>query len=769
MAARTDGPTRGDEGLPNPLDGAHVLLTGATGFVGQAVLEKLLSAYPTTRVSVMVRPRRSLSAQKRIERLVHKPVFQTWRATIGVEAVEAVVRERVTVIEGDLGDLPPLPSDVDVVIHSASTVSFDLPIDEAFRSNVAGPVALYEALLATGADPHVVHVSTCYVAGLRRGIAEERALDHEVDPLAELDYALAAAEDAQRASRTPGVLRRLLSDAETDHRRAGARAVADAAEEARRTWVHERLVQTGQVRAKTLGWPDVYTLSKALGERVAETLWAGGGHRLSVVRPAIIESSLRHPFPGWIDGFKVADPLIAAYGRGVLPEFPGLADTVIDIVPVDFVVNAILAAAATPPPAQESQYVQVSSGSTNPLRFGHLYELVRTYFEAHPLKDADGGHVAVPAWSFRHGEAIDRALTRRERAIGLADRAVGRLPQNDRTRTWISALYRARRDIGTLRKFASLYQPYTQTEVVFDDARMRALHDALPADRQSAHGFDANDIDWEHYLQEIHIPGVPGMLRDAGGGKSAPADDKLPRRTDVLAVFDLQRTVAASTLIEHYLWTELAAHPVGKWPTALGRLVARSPQYLQAELRDRSDFIRTFMRQYAGADETELRKVVAEHVAPSMQRGLLREALERIEAHHAAGHRTVLMTGEVDVFVEPLAPLFDVVVAGRMATDENGRWTGHLASSPLIGEARGDWLRRYASDESMDLTASYAYGDSYADRPWLEVVGHPNAVNPDASLYRYAKAKRWPVHSWTTTDEGRLAPVVRAVQKAWRR
>ena len=70
---------------------------------------------------------------------------------------------------------------------------------------------------------------------------------------------------------------------------------------------------------------------------------------------------------------------------------------------------------------------------------------------------------------------------------------------------------------------------------------------------------------------------------------------------------------------------------------------------------------------------------------------------------------------------------------------------------------------RYAREENFDLSGSYAYGDSYADRPWLETVGHPSVVNPDAALYRYAKAQRWPVHSWTKTSEGWLSPVVRSM------
>src|SRR5690606_33575540 len=125
----------------------------------------------------------------------------------------------------------------------------------------------------------------------------------------------------------------------------------------------------------------------------------------------------------------------------------------------------------------------------------------------------------------------------------------------------------------------------------------------------------------------------------------------------------------------------------------------------------------------------ELRAVIAERVQESLRRDVLREAVAQIRRHREAGHRTVLVTGEIDVFVEPLASLFDVVVAGKMEKDDDGRWTGHLLTSPLVGESRATWLTRYARDEGVDLSASYAYGDSYADRPWLEVVGNPNVVN----------------------------------------
>src|SRR5690606_41846350 len=74
---------------------------------------------------------------------------------------------------------------------------------------------------------------------------------------------------------------------------------------------------------------------------------------------------LLKPFPGWIDGFKVADPLIMAYARGVLPEFPVLADSILDVIPVDYVVNVIVALATQEVSRRgDDAYFQVDRKST---------------------------------------------------------------------------------------------------------------------------------------------------------------------------------------------------------------------------------------------------------------------------------------------------------------------------------------------------------------------------------------------------------------------
>jgi phosphoserine phosphatase len=123
------------------------------------------------------------------------------------------------------------------------------------------------------------------------------------------------------------------------------------------------------------------------------------------------------------------------------------------------------------------------------------------------------------------------------------------------------------------------------------------------------------------------------------------------------------------------------------------------------------------------------------------------EATRQIRRHRAAGHRTILITGTIDLLVAPLKSLFDEVVASHMHT-RDGAFTGYLASPPLVDEARAAWLRRHAREEGLDLSGSYAYGDSYSDRPMLELVGTPAAVNPDPALYRHAQRNRWTVNIW---------------------
>jgi len=753
------------------LDGQHVLLTGVTGFVGEALLHLLLTRVPGVRVTVLVRPKGSTRGASRVATLLGKAIFAD--AVDAAGGVEALMAARVGVLEGDLREPPVLPGDLDAVVHCAGDVSFDPPVDEGFRTNVLGTRELLERVREAGPDVHYVHISTAYVAGRRRGTIPEAPVDHDVDLEAELAWGLGQRRVTEHQSRSAFILERERKRAERTHSRAGLLTAAAATEEARKEWVKRELVRVGSERARSLGWTDCYTFTKALGERVVEEFAADAAdpRRVSIVRPSIIESALESPHPGWIEGFKMAEPLILAYGRGELPEFPAAADTIVDIVPVDHVVGAIVAVLAHPPQPGVPAYFHVSSGDRNPLTFRELYDHVRAYFDAHPFAAGDRGAARLPDWRFPGAQSVERLLTTSEKAHHAASSLLGRAPRSDRVRDLARKLEQQGRRLEFLRRYLDLYREYAQAELRFSDARTIALFDSLSAQDRADFAFDTAVVDWQHYLREVHCPAVtapirrmdevrrrrkagaePGLRPLAGAGVSRQAPERLPQPPEgVAAFFDMDGTLLSSNVVETYLWLRLREQSGSERLGELGRMAGRLPGLVRAERRERSAFLRAVYREYAGARLADLDAIADAELAQHVLARLSPDAVRRIREHRAAGHRTVLITGAIRPLTRPLMPLFDHIEAAELAVDEHGVCTGFLASSPLVGESRAAWMRHYAGEHGIDLTKSYGYADSHSDLPLLEAVGRPVAVRPDVPLYRHARRHRWTVVDWASS------------------
>jgi HAD superfamily hydrolase (TIGR01490 family) len=726
--------------MVDALAGKALLLTGATGFVGKALLAQVLRELPDTRVTVLIRG----NADQRLrDQVLTSAPFE------GLDA------SGVTAISGDLvEDGLEGVGDIDIVIHCAASVSFELPLDEALELNGKGPARLLNALRQAGSDPYFVHVSTAYAAGQRTGLVLERPSgtapsEPHIDIDAELDAAHAWRRDIEAESRLPVHQHRFVREAERAVGPAGGPATGVRAEQLRHEWVGEQLTERGRERARALGWSDTYTFTKAIGER---RLVAADPRLLTIVRPAIVESALTRPYPGWMESLKVADPILLGYGAGLIPgRFAANRSIRMDLIPVDFVANACIVAAAHPPADGTVRTMNVSTGMRNPFTIQDMAVITTRYFRERPLPGEDGLPVNVPEWRLTSRAEIMTALNRAESVLAKGRDLVDRLPL-PRSSDVELRLHKNQRKVDRLRRLNEIYWPYGALDCVFDDRNTRELLDVLHPDDRERFSFDVDEIDWDHYLGEVHLPALRAIaVPPAPGPKKtrSPGRPPAPEGPPALAIFDVEGVVLDSTVAHFYAWLRTRDMPEMDKLVWTAGVATKVPGWIMEDRRSRTAFNRSFYRLYKDLPARELRRQAREALPDFIQPRIQHEAVRRIRQHKRRGDKVILITGALDFLVESLQHLGDELIAARLV-ERVGRFTGELAEPPLTADGRASLAARLAADHGVDLADCHAYGDSLADFPLLELVGHPHAINPDFRLSREARRRRWPIETWTT-------------------
>ncbi len=548
----------------------RILFVGATGFVGKVALSLLLDRYPgIEKVFVLTRAGAGSSSEERFfGKIVSSPVFDPLRARLGPAFLD-FVRARCVPVPGDVGkaDLGFSPAifeqlgRLDLVVNCAGLVTFNPTLESGIRINVLGASHAIDVARRTGAS--LVHVSTCFVAGNRDGEIREaepvagyfpRRRDLGTPPdgaLLDADFsALAELTDCQRvilaekARADDRAQISLFRERAARRLRAEGRDPDDAAtfkiavQRERKVWLAERLTVLGLERAKHWGWTNTYTYTKSLGEQLcAAADVAEARVRTCIVRPAIVESAMSFPFPGWNEGFTTTAPLAYLNIKGHR-SFPAGDDVRLDVIPVDYVASGlVMAMAATIARVNEHVY-QLGSSDVQPLYLEHAVELLgmhkRRYFlsdarKRDPLDQLRARLSPVPVTKERFSRTSAPMWKKvADRGSAFFARGASVLPTPllrglaKSTRETLDAIAS---DAAQTDALFQMFMPFIHDRrYVFRCDNIRALHARLAPADQEALAWSPQTIDWERYWLDVHLVGLEKWvfpsLEEEFGGKS---------------------------------------------------------------------------------------------------------------------------------------------------------------------------------------------------------------------------------------------------------
>src|SRR5580693_8031310 len=236
---------------------------------------------------------------------------------------------------------------------------------------------------------------------------------------------------------------------------------------------------------------------------------------------------------------------------------------------------------------------------------------------------------------------------------------------------------------------------------------------------------------------------------------------QLPPREDPTAgaFFDVDNTLIRGASI-YYFARGLAARDMFG-PRDLAR-VAWGQVYFRLRGAENSEHINALRQAaltfVAGHKVTDIISLSEEIFDETMADRVWEGTRELAQGHLRAGQRVWLVTATPVELATVISQRLGLTGAlGTVAESADGVYTGRLVGGLLHGEAKAAAVASLAEREGLDLTRCSAYSDSVNDLPMLQLVGQPNAVNPDAELRAEARRQGWPVHDFRS---GRKATLV---------
>ena len=559
--------------------GSRLLVMGGTGFLGKVWFSMLLHHFPEVEhIYLVVRPRKrsgvvtETSEARFWSDIAPSPVFDPVRERFPGAAFEAFLRDKITVIPGDVTEpyagVPAAFRDrmrgrLTAIVNASGVVDFNPPLDYALNVNAFGMQNLVDLArdLASDGEPGVpfLHTSTAYVAGGRTGQVDEvHPLSHPFpkaselershwDPEREISECVDLVENVRHRSNDAFRQSHFLDQAKKNLLEKGeptrGSALEDELAKVKRRFVEAQLVDWGTERAQYWGWHNIYTYTKSLGEQIL----AQSDVPFAIARPAVIESALAFPVTGWNEGINTSAPVIYLAMKGPVV-YPREDDTCLDIIPVDQVAIGMMVSLAELIEGRHRAVYHYGTSDTNGLNINRLIELVGLFKRRHFLRDAGGNPLANWIQSRMEPESLTAENYEkwgphfRSNAVGSLATMVGRLaegPLEALAGPASSALRGISKGIAIQARITDQFVPFMATHNYrFSCANVRAACERLDADDRRLLHWCPEQIDWRHYILDIHGPGLQENVTPLIDAKIKKKAKPLRAHDDLVAMLD---------------------------------------------------------------------------------------------------------------------------------------------------------------------------------------------------------------------------------------
>lgn len=322
-----------------------MFITGATGFMGKVLVEKLLMCTPVERIYLLIRPKKGVPTDVRLQELMESSVFDK------LKAVKPEQLERVQAVQGDItedglglstNDEDLLANNVSVVFHSAATVKFDEELTKAVAMNVESVMSLMQLCRKMSKLEALIHVSTAYC-------------NCDMKKIGEVTYP------------PPGNPQGIIQVCK---------------------YLDADVVNSPEVTEKLIGnRPNTYTFTKALAENLLKT--EGSDLPIAIVRPSIVTAAWKEPSPGWVDNINGATGLLSGCLKGILRTIHCHREMAGDLVPVDIPINLMICIAwrTATQTKRKLQIYNCTSSGRNPIRWGEFEAYGREAMFKYPPKE----------------------------------------------------------------------------------------------------------------------------------------------------------------------------------------------------------------------------------------------------------------------------------------------------------------------------------------------------------------------------------------------